>query len=185
VIDHDRLLDAVARLLRDEGIDGVSVERVATELGVSRATLYRTVSSRERLLGMLFRRMTAELTAEAERVTAASGRTARERLDALIHLQVDAAVRMRAYMFVFFGPEWLPPEDYEDWRQFSRGFQQLWVDVVTAAVDEGSLTVTEPRVAARLLVGMLTWISRWYRPGELDADQIAAEAIRLIGGEPR
>jgi AcrR family transcriptional regulator len=185
VIEQPQLLEAVARLLRDEGIEGVSVERVAAELDVSRATLYRTVSSREEMLGMLFREMTTELTAMAERVTADSEHTARERLDALIRLQVDAAVRMRDYLFVFFGPEWLPQEDYEDWRQFSREFQQLWVDAISAAVEEGSLTVTEPKVAARLLVGMLTWICLWYRPGELDADQIAAEAIRLIGGEGR
>ena len=45
------------------------------------------------------------------------------------------------------GPEWLPAADYEDWRRFSRTFQQLWVDAITAAVAEGSLSVAEPRVA--------------------------------------
>jgi AcrR family transcriptional regulator len=184
VIDERQMLDAVRRLLRDEGIDGVSVERVATELQVSRATLYRTISSREQLLGLLFRTMTDELTAEAERVLADGEHSARERLDALIRVHVEAAVRMKDYLFVFFGPEWLPAADYEDWRRFSRTFQQLWVDAITAAVAEGSLSVAEPRVAARLLTGMLTWISRWYRPGEFDADAIAAEAIRLIGGTP-
>ena len=64
VIDLDDLLDGVERLFRQGGLEGVSIERAAAELGVSRATLYRTVPSKEHLLGLLFKRMTGAVTAE-------------------------------------------------------------------------------------------------------------------------
>lgn len=182
VIEESELLDAAERLLADGGIEGVTIERAASELGVSRATLYRSVGSKEQLLGRLFRRMTDELIAEALVVVREDGRRARERLDALIRLQISAAIRTREYLFVFFGREWLEDEVYQDWRRFTREYEQLWEGVVADAITEGSLPVRDPKIATRLMIGMLIWTSRWYRPG-VDEDELAAEAIRLLGGE--
>jgi AcrR family transcriptional regulator len=182
VIDESELLDAAERLLADGGIESVTIERAAAELGVSRATLYRSVGSKEQLLGRLFRRMTDELITKALVVVREDGRSARERLDALIRLQISAAIRTREYLFVFFGREWLEDEVYQDWRRFTREYEKLWEGVVADAITEGSLPVRDPKIATRLMIGMLIWTSRWYRPG-VDEDELAAEAIRLLGGE--
>jgi AcrR family transcriptional regulator len=182
VIDETELLDAVERLLSSGGIEGVSIERAAAELGVSRATLYRSVPSKEHLLGRLFRRMTDELTAEGLEAIKEDGRSARERLDALIRAQIGAAIRTRDYLFVFFGREWLEDDVYEDWRVFTREFEKLWERVVADAIAEGTLNARDPKTATRLMLGMLVWISRWYRPGRTDLAELADEAIRLLGG---
>jgi AcrR family transcriptional regulator len=183
VIDETELLDAVERLLSAGGIEGVSIERTASELGVSRATLYRAVRSKEHLLGRLFRRMTDELTAEGLEAIKEDGRTARERLDALIRVQIGAAIRTRDYLFVFFGREWLEDDVYEDWREFTHGFEKdIWERVVADAIAEGSLPARDPKTATRLMIGMLVWICRWYRPGKTDVGDLQAEAIRLLGG---
>jgi AcrR family transcriptional regulator len=182
VIDETELLDAVEKLLSAGGIEGVSIERAAAELGVSRATLYRSVPSKEHLLGRLFRRMTDELTAEALEAIKEDGRSARERLDALIRVQIGAAIRTRDYLFVFFGREWLEDDVYEDWREFTHAFEKIWERVVADAIAEGTLPARDPQTATRLMIGMLVWICRWYRPGRTDPDQLAAEAIRLLGG---
>jgi hypothetical protein len=43
-------------------------------------------------------------------------------------------------------------------------------------VDQG-----DPVVAARLILGMLIWVSRWYRPSEkVTPDEIADAAIHLL-----
>ena len=183
VIDREELLDAVERLFREGGLDAVSIERVAHELRVSRATLYRTVPSVEHMLGLLFRRMTDELTDRALEATQTDGRTAADRLRALIRIQVGAAIEMRDYMFVFFGGGSLSAEDYLYWRRWSRQFERIWVKAVQAAADEGALRVNDPVVATRLVLGMLVWISRWYRPNmKIDPEALADEAIGLLGG---
>jgi AcrR family transcriptional regulator len=183
VIDLDELLDAVKRLFHEGGLEGVSIERAAQELGVSRATLYRTVPSKEHLLSLLFKRMTEEVTASALEATKADGRTARERLHALIRVQFEAAIEMREYMFVFFGGGFLQPEVYSQWRRWAREFEQIWVGAVRDAADEGALTISDPVISTRLVLGMILWVSRWYRPGmKLDADQLTDEAILLLGG---
>lgn len=48
-------------------------------------------------------------------------------------------------------------------------------------MDEGRLDKTDPVVATRLILGMIIWVSRWYRPSEkITADQIADAAITLL-----
>ena len=49
VVDHDRVLRAAERMFDADG--GVDMEELSRRLGISRATLYRVVGSRERLLG--------------------------------------------------------------------------------------------------------------------------------------
>jgi AcrR family transcriptional regulator len=182
VIDREELLDAVEQLFREGGLEAVSIERAAQELGVSRATLYRTVPTKEHMLGLLFRRMTDRLTARALEATRRDGRSAAERLRALIRIQVGAAIEMRDYMFVFFGGGWLSPEDYLHWRRWSREYERIWVKAIQAAADEGALEVKDPVTATRLVLGMLVWVSRWYRPNmKIDADSLAEEAIGLLG----
>jgi AcrR family transcriptional regulator len=183
VIDQMELLDPVERLFGEVGLDGISIERVAQELSVSHATLYRSVPSKEHLLGLLFQRMVDELIVEATQATKQNGRTAEERLHELIRVQVYAAVRTRDYLFVFFGGGWLPPEFYADWNAWRRDYELIWIDAVTAAADEGALDVTEPIVATRLLLGTCIWVSRWFRPDRAyTTAEIAEQAIRLVDG---
>lgn len=180
-IDLDAVADAAAALFAEGGFDAVSIEAVAEKLSVSRATLYRTVPTKEELLGILFERSTSELYETAQRVVAAASDPA-EALSGLIRVHVEAAIRMRRYMAVFFGGAGLPPDVFAGWQRWSRNYEKLWVKVVRRAMDAGFLDAGDPKVATRLMLGMVIWVSRWYRPSErLTADEIADMAIQLIG----
>jgi len=179
-IDPDAVADAVAELFSEGGIDAVSILDTAEKLSVSRATLYRTVPTKEHLLGILFERSTGELT-EISRATLAETEGAAERLQVLVRLQVDAAIRMRRYMPVFFGGGDLPPDVFERWHKWSRDFEEIWVDVVKENLDEGLLPDGDPVVTARLLLGSCIWVSRWYRPTDkYDPEFIADTAASLV-----
>src|SRR4051794_1200486 len=77
-IETEAVLEAVDRLFAEGGIDAVTIERTAAELGVSRATLYRTVPSKAHLLGIHFEWMRAELDRASREATSAPGVTARD-----------------------------------------------------------------------------------------------------------
>ncbi|MFE3003087.1 TetR/AcrR family transcriptional regulator [Nocardia sp. NPDC059246] len=179
-IDLEAVADTAARLFNEQGYDAVSIEAVAEELSVSRATLYRTVPAKEDLLGMVLERSTAEVHLLAETVLADST-DPREALFGLIRVQVHAAIRMRNYLSVFFGGTGLPPDTYARWRKWAREYEELWVQAVRQAMDADVLEPGDPKLTARLLLGMIMWISRWYSPSQnLTGDEIADAAIKLV-----
>lgn len=179
-IDPDDVADAVAELFAEGGIDSVSIVEAAEKLNISRATLYRTVPTKEHLLGILFERSTKELL-QAARTIVDEISEPREQLNALIRLQVDAAIRMRRYMPVFFGGGDLPSDVVDRWRTFTRDFENTWTEVVAANMKSGDIVEGDPVLATRLLLGAIIWVSRWYRSEmEYDAEMIADTVIGLL-----
>lgn len=184
-IDLDAVADAAAKLFNQVGYDGISIEAVAEMLGVSRATLYRTVPTKDELLGILFERSTQDLHESATAALAAEA-DPREALSALIRLQTDAAVRMRRYMAVFFGGEGLSKDVYARWQKWTHEYEEIWSGAVARAMDAGVLDRGDALVQTRLILGMLNWVSRWYRSSSgLSADEIADAAIHLVLGHER
>lgn len=178
-IDLDAVADAVAELFAEGGQDAVSIPDAAERLAVSRATLYRTVATKQELLAILFERSTRELNDNAHAALEKFAKPA-DQLRELIRLQVGAAIRMRRYMPVFFGGGDLPADVLSHWHRWNREYEALWVVVVTEAMRAGVLDEADPVVTARLLLGMSLWVSRWYRPdGPYDAGTIMEAAIAL------
>ena len=180
-IETDALLAAVERLFSEGGLDAVTIERTAQELGVSRATLYRSVPSKEHLLGLLFERMTGELDRDAREVTRARDTTPRQRLEALIRVQIEAAVRMRDYFFVYFDGSGLPRGVYDNWRHWANDYEQVWVKTVRAAIRAGDLPPGDPKLTTRLILGMTIWVANWFKPREgFTPEQVQERAVELL-----
>jgi AcrR family transcriptional regulator len=180
-IDMQAVADGAARLFADGGYDAVSIEAVAEKLSVSRATLYRTVSTKEDLMGILLERTTEELNLAAKALVA-EHRDPADELPALIRLHVAAAIETRDHMAaVFFGAPGLAPDVHARWRKFRRAYDDLWVGVVTRAMEGGLLLPSDPVLTTRLMLGMVIWVSRWYRPREkYTVDQIAEAVMALV-----
>jgi AcrR family transcriptional regulator len=179
-IDRDAVADAVAELFHEGGYEAVTIPGVAEKLSVSRATLYRTVPTKQDLMGILYEFRFLDHT---QRIRAAIAETddPAEQLTQLIRLQAHAAVEMRRYMPVFFGGGDLPADVYAKWHTWSRRFDKMWVDVVTANMRAGNLEDGNPVVTTRLILGMLIWVSRWYRPSEkITPEEIADAALNLV-----
>jgi AcrR family transcriptional regulator len=82
-LTRDRVVDAAARVADAEGLDAVTVARVAAELGVRPPSLYNHVGGREGLRRELARRGLDELATALAR--AAIGRAREDALVALAH----------------------------------------------------------------------------------------------------
>jgi AcrR family transcriptional regulator len=179
-IDLAAVADSAGALFSEGGFDAVSIEAVAERLSVSRATLYRTVPTKEDLLAILFERSTTNLGTGA-RAVVGEAREPADELAALLRLHIVAAIETRRYMTVFFGGAGLPADVYQRWQQFSREYEELWVGAVTRAMDADVLAPGDPVLTTRLILGMAIWVSRWYRHSEpYSADQIARTALDLI-----
>ena len=179
-IDLEAVAEAVAGLVIEGGGKAVSIVGAAEKLDISRATLYRVVPTKDDLVGILFEygtRQQSELMAAVIEADLPAG----QRLHRLVELQIEAAVRMRGYMPVFFGGAGLPEDVFDRWRAWSRDYEAMWAQCVEQAMDEGVLVRDDVIVTTRLLLGMCMWVSRWYRPDEgIEVADIASSALSLL-----
>jgi AcrR family transcriptional regulator len=60
-LGQDLIVDTAIRILDEEGLDGLSMRRVAQELGTGPASLYAHVSSKEELLELMLERIAGEI----------------------------------------------------------------------------------------------------------------------------
>lgn len=181
-IDIDVVRQTAGRLFADHGYDSVTLERLASELGVSRSTLYRTISSKRELISVLLEELIEELGEQAEIVAAGARWSPSDRVLALVRLHISAAVRMRNYFVVWFHPEVQTPATRRRFRAFVRRYDDIWQRAITEAVDAGELPPLDARIATNLLIGMSNWVSKWYQPGgAATEDDIVTAAMAILG----
>ncbi|GAF43031.1 TetR/AcrR family transcriptional regulator [Rhodococcus wratislaviensis] len=172
--------DAAAALFNEGGYEALSIESVAERLTVSRATLYRTVPTKEHLLGIVLDWYTSDLSSRVEEHLAKVSNPS-EALEGLIRIQVDAAIRTKDYFAVLVGGAGVQSDAYRRWQKWSRRHERMWRGTVERAISAGVLVESDPEVATRLVLGMALWVSRWYRESEgYTAEEIAETAVNLI-----
>lgn len=86
------LLDATVAVLADDGWEGLTLERVADEAGVSRVTLWRQGVTRDVLVDALLARLTDDYQRSLWPILTAPG-TGRERLEAALRALCEVADR--------------------------------------------------------------------------------------------
>jgi TetR/AcrR family transcriptional regulator of autoinduction and epiphytic fitness len=81
----DAIVDAVNRLLAEKGFDLMTVDEVAAEVGIAKASLYKHFDSKESLAAAAMTRMLSRAVAQLEAIaTDAEKATAADRLKAVV-----------------------------------------------------------------------------------------------------
>jgi AcrR family transcriptional regulator len=85
-VNHDRWIEAGLAAIARQGVEGVRVEVLAKDLGVTKGGFYRRFRDRAALLDAILQNWCAGRIAAIEQQTSLDGATARDRLRALIQL---------------------------------------------------------------------------------------------------
>jgi TetR/AcrR family transcriptional regulator, regulator of autoinduction and epiphytic fitness len=82
-VREDAILSAVNRLLADKGFDLMTVDEVAADVGIAKASLYKHFASKEALAAAAMVRLLERALAAIDQQAARSGSRAAERLEAM------------------------------------------------------------------------------------------------------
>ncbi len=175
----DTILDVAVRVFRERGYEGSSLEQIARAAGITKASIYYHVRSKEELLARGVGRALDSLFAVLDEPEARRG-AAVERLRHLIRRTIEITVERLpevALLIRVRGNTRIERRVLERRREFDR----IVADTMVEAQREGGLRADiDPRLATRLIFGMLNSITEWYRPeGELGAAAIAAAVHRI------
>ncbi len=178
--DIDSVTDAAFRLFAEQGYDATSMDDVARAAGITKASIYHHVPSKEALLAHGLERALEALFAVLDEPAARSG-SAGERFAAIVARVAEITMSMRAEVSVLFRVRGNSATE-RDAMGRRRSFDTVVTELVREAQVQGAVRAdVDPGLLVRLVFGMSNSLVEWYRPsGRTSAAQIAAALERLV-----
>ncbi len=179
-----RVHAAALRLFAERGYHGTGIRQLADAAGLSSASLYHYMGTKEELLLAIMRTSLSDLLASAERLSELAD--PRERLVALVELHVRThAAAPEQTRVVDDEVNALSAEARAEVVGLRDRYEGLWHAVLEEGVAGGCFEVGSVAVVRRALLEMCSGVARWWAPaGELDLDALAGEyatlALRLV-----
>jgi AcrR family transcriptional regulator len=176
---------AALRIFRQKGYHAASMQNIADAVGLYKGSLYYYVSSKEELLVRLFEGRADQVLVDIRAITLRTG-SCTDQLRAMVRAYVLGVLRNLDLVRVYLREEHvLPPAALRQVRAEQRTMRDLFEGVIGDGMRDGSFAGTDPKLAALALLGMCTWVHRWYRPkGRLTetaiADDFAERAVRML-----
>lgn len=172
---RERILRAAARLFREQGFTGTSMQDIADAVGITKSSLYHHVRSKEAVLLEIVE-VTVDRTFDAVRDVAESNRPAADRLHEAIRLHVIELIRDRDNQACFIEEgRHLPAPEMEAYLYKRDRYERFFRTILEDGIDRGEFLEHDVRLVAMALLGMCNSIVRWYRPdGARSPEEIAA-----------
>lgn len=170
------ILDTAARLFRDRGLGGTSMQDIADTLGVTRTAVYYYFKNKEEMLHTFSEQIVLAAKTYTDQLAT---RDDLDPLDALRQL-----VRHHTALVLQWPLEFRVADREE--RALSRKHLaavlaarrvvlENFTQVIERGIRKGHLRAVDARLAAFSLIGMCSWSAWWYKPnGRLSAKEIAA-----------
>jgi AcrR family transcriptional regulator len=175
---RDKILKAAGLVLERSGFAGTTIEAIAREAGVDRATVYYYFADKGTIFRDAIHDGLADMVAALEEVAAS-----KESPD--VRLRNSMRVVMRSferhypqlYIYLRSGDSASVIDEHlnRELVDSGRRYEDLVEEVVRDGIKQGVFqTSLPPKVFAKSVTGMLNWTSRWFVPsGMLDADDVA------------
>jgi AcrR family transcriptional regulator len=180
---RQRILDAAARVFREEGYAGARLADIAEAAGTKAGSLYYHFDSREALVEELLDEGLNRAFGETRRCVEAlpADTPAVDRLATAIRAHIKTVLEIDNYTSASIRMLGHVPEPIRA-RHMKRqaAYGTYWRGLLEDAAAAGQLRDGLDLSAARmLLLGMLNWSPEWYRDGRLSPEEIADQAAAM------
>jgi AcrR family transcriptional regulator len=176
---------AATRLFRERGFHATSMQDLAEALGMNRGSLYHYIESKDDLLWWIVAETMERLRASVEPVLTTGGPPAQRLRGAIGAHLAFAAEYGDELSLVQIELRSLSPERRAQLVGERDAYEHRWRETLTAAVDDGSLRVSDVRLTGIAILSACNWFTQWYRPdGALGVSEIAAAFADLFLSPP-
>ena len=181
------IVDSAAKAFREKGYSRASLDDVAAMANMRKASLYYYTKSKHELLLAVFERALMEGNQKVGEIAEISD--PKERLTALIRFQVEVVTSDLDHFAVFFD-EMSAKQDGQvktptHIRNLEKKYFSVFRDTVSYAAQAKVLPDVDPRYAAQAIVGMTSWIYKWFDPDRHSADDFTDACLQIVFGVAR
>ncbi|MEV4289961.1 TetR/AcrR family transcriptional regulator [Nonomuraea bangladeshensis] len=150
---RDRILQAVSRLSRTQGIDAISMTDVASEAGITRTVLYNYFPDKAALLLAFTERVTSYFIDSYERELPA-GASPADRLRAFVRLQLEGLLAHPHPGAADLGAA-LGPDAYQQLAEHVAPMQRVLAGILESGAASGDFRVVDVAATARMVLAVI------------------------------
>ncbi|MER1966745.1 TetR/AcrR family transcriptional regulator [Castellaniella sp. GW247-6E4] len=178
---RDLKLDAIFReaalAFRWNGYHGTSLDDIARQLGVAKATLYYYFSNKQELF---FHCHIAAADQAIASVSTDAGADGLERFRLSMQRYTASIIGSESYSVVILEERSLSEEQLQKVIGKRDEFERRLQEIIVAGQKDGSIIPCSPKFAVFAALGATNWITKWYRPGGSWSVEDIAEAMALF-----
>jgi AcrR family transcriptional regulator len=169
---RDRILDAATDLFGTRGVDAVSLDVIAAEVGVAKQTLLYWFASKDDLVQAVLVAAARELSVVIDAAVRATTDDPLDRIEAVVRAVFRPAVRRPALLGLVREVSRLPASVGDRLTSDLSPLVDRAVSYLQQEMDAGRLRRADPRLVASLCYATVTGIAT------------EPEALRVVGWEP-
>jgi len=178
-------LVAVASVMfNKQGYDGLSLNDVASELGITKQALYHYTASKEDLLFKCYVRA-LDLAEAAYDHADKTGSNGLQKIAQFVKFHLNPDAEQYAILDNLGA---LTEANRRAISTRAKALEQRMRGFVKEGIADGSIATVDPKFTEFWILGSLAWMPRWFKPeGKHSADEVAESFITLIsdGLKPR
>jgi len=177
---RERILEEAVKLFYERGFSGTTLDDIAGKLGVTKPFIYTHFRSKVELLESICR-PTIEMSLAAIADAAQQAGTASDRLFSGVVSFTKVVLTRQANIAVYFREEKnLSAAGLADINSLRKRFDRVLSGLLEEGTHTGEFHITDIRVAALAIGGMVSWAYTWYQPGgRLTIDDVGLQMARF------
>ena len=174
------IVHEAAQSFNRAGFHGTSMDDIASRLGVTKAALYRYVTSKHDLLFASFNMAMDSSFANLDRGER-EGANGLEKLRIAMRGYLADLIGKLGHPVVLLEESALLPEQSRAIIKRRDEAEKRYRSLITQGIEDGSVAPCNPKLAVFALFGAINWVPKWYRSdGEFSATQVADALVDLI-----
>jgi len=177
---EDHLLEVAAKRFASSGYRQTTLEEIAHQAGVAKASMYRYFESKQELLCKIFLKVAGSFTQDFEPILATALPPEEKLRRAVQHLLRTIGENV-ALFTVFYSEEGDLPSRLR--AEITEVRQRLAADlesILREGMMQGVFREMDAKLVVYAIVGMCGWLHKWYGSGEERLEDIAVAFIGLI-----
>ncbi len=176
------MLAAARQLFTDRGYDGASTRQIATDAGVSIATIFFHFSSKEQLFFEILDQRRRRLWDGLQTALTLAGPRWADRLATALTFHIESSCALDAGPIVRPADLRRLPGALRDGYIAQRDeYEQQFRDLILGGIGAGEFSPVDEKLTAAGMIAVGQAVAQWFRPnGRLTPRQIAERYVRLF-----
>ena len=171
---REGILEAAARIFSEKGFHATSMQDIADEVHLQKASLYHHFSSKQEILADILDHA-LDLINQRLEIVLSQPLSADEKLrQAMTSYFQTIAENKNLSAVLLLEMRSLDPELKARMASRREKFERLWRDLIIEGRQQGAFTNVDPSLTGRAILGVMNWSVTWYRSdGQRSAKDIA------------